>query len=116
MKEKKTLNKVVASTILFLLLSTLSSCGYHVDQFLYHDAELKLHEYEIAAKVRNVDGRKIQASKKAGIKVMQASDAIYSPEEPKAIEDKIVSINVTEEVPSQEQTSRLTQQLREVST
>ena len=99
MKEKKTLNKVVASTMLFLPLSTLSSCGYHVDQFLYHDAELRLHEYEIAAKIRNVDGKKIQASKKAGIKVMQASDAIYAPEEPKAIEDKIVSINVTEEVP-----------------
>ena len=99
MKEKKTLNKVVASTMLFLPLSTLSSCGYHVDQFLYHDAELKLHEYEIAAKIRNTDGKKIQASKKAGIKVMQASDAIYAPEEPKAIEDKIVSINVTEEVP-----------------
>lgn len=99
MKEKKTLNKVVASTMLFLPLSTLSSCGYHVDQFLYHDAELRLHEYEIAAKIRNTDGKKIQASKKAGIKVMQASDAIYAPEEPKAIEDKIVSINVTEEVP-----------------
>ena len=99
MKEKKTLNKVVASTMLFLPLSTLSSCGYHTDQFLYHDAELKLHEYEIAAKVRNVNGRKMQSSKKAGIKVMQASDAIYAPEEPKAIEDKIVSINVTEEVP-----------------
>lgn len=75
----------------------LSGC-YHVNEFLYHDSTIQLHEYEMVAKLQNVKGRKVDKDNKTS-KELKIKDDIYLPEEPKAIEDKIVSINVTEEVP-----------------
>jgi hypothetical protein len=52
----------------------------------------------MVAKLQNVKGRKVDKDNKTS-KELKIKDDIYLPEEPKAIEDKIVSINVTEEVP-----------------
>ena len=78
--------------------SILSSGCYHVNEFLYHDSTIQLHEYEMVAKLRNVKGRKTKKENK-NIQQLKVKDDIYLPEEPKAIEDKTVSVNVTEEVP-----------------
>ena len=53
-------------------------------------------EYEMVAKLQNKEGRKIKTTKDTSIKKL---DTIYTPEEPQALSDKVVSINVTEEVP-----------------
>ena len=83
------LNKVI-------LLATLFGGCYHTNEFLYHDAALQMHEYEMVAKLHNKKGKKI---KKTSNETLKITDNIYLPEEPKAIEDKIVSINITEETP-----------------
>ena len=80
----------------FILLSSLLTCCYHTGEFLYHDSGIKMHEYEMVAKLKNANGKKIKNNKSNKITI---SDNIYLPEEPNAIEDKIVSINVTEETP-----------------
>ena len=69
---------------------------YHVDEFIYHDAAVKMHEYEIVDLLQNKKGRKVRRNITNDIR---PSDTIYDPEEPKVIDDKIVSINVTEDVP-----------------
>ena len=79
-----------------ILLATLFGGCYHTNEFLYHDATLQMHEYEMVAKLHNKKGRKI---KKISNDTLKMTDNIYLPEEPKAIEDKIVSINITEETP-----------------
>ena len=83
----------ISSLVIFS--SLLTRC-YHANEFLYHDSGIQMHEYEMVAKLKNTKGRKIKNNKSNKITV---SDKIYLPEEPNAIEDKIVSINVTEETP-----------------
>ena len=80
----------------FILLSSLLTSCYHTSEFLYHDSGIQMHEYEMVAKLKNTKGKKIKNNKSNKITI---SDNIYLPEEPNAIEDKIVSINVTEETP-----------------
>ena len=79
----------------FALLSSVSAC-YHANEFVYHDPLIQMHEYEMVAKLQNKEGRKIKTTKDTSIKKL---DTIYTPEEPQALSDKVVSINVTEEVP-----------------
>ena len=57
---------------------------------------LQMQEYEMVAKLHNRKGQKIKKKSNDALKI---TDNIYLPEEPKAIEDKLVSINVTEEIP-----------------
>ena len=80
------------------MVSGLSGC-YYTNQLAYHDADLQLHEHNIVALIRNVDGRKVRKEGNRHNNSLKISESLYAPEEPKAIEDKIVSINVTEEVP-----------------
>ena len=82
-------NKIIWLSVLF------GGC-YHTNEFLYHDATLQMHEYEMVAKLHNKKGKKL---KKFSTDTLKMTDNIYLPEEPKAIEDKIVSINITEETP-----------------
>ena len=93
MKKMRKASKIAVSST--ILTSFLFGC-YHGNEFIYTDPDLQLHEYEMVAKLQNKSGRKVKKVKTEGI---TALDTIYAPEEPKAIEDKIVSINVTEEIP-----------------
>ena len=83
------------TTFLGCVFTGLFSC-YHGNEFIYTDPDLQLHEYEMVAKLQNKSGRKVKKVKTEGLSVI---DTVYAPDEPKAIEDKIVSINVTEEIP-----------------
>ena len=89
MKKLFGINKIIWLSVLF------GGC-YHTNEFLYHDATLQMHEYEMVAKLHNKKGKKL---KKFSTDTLKMTDNIYLPEEPKAIEDKIVSINITEETP-----------------
>lgn len=85
----------------FAVLSTicgicLTSC-YHGGEIIYTDPWIKMHEYEMVDKIQNAKNRKIKNKENGG--KIRSSDIVYDPEEPKAIQDKIVSINVTEETP-----------------
>ena len=87
-----------ASSKAKIAIFSLSLAGcYHTNEFLYHDSMIKMHEYEMVSALQNKDGRKIKKS--SSTTSLRTSDAVFEPEEPQAIEDKIVSINVTEETP-----------------
>ena len=75
----------------------MASTGcYRTGEFIYHDSLIQMHEYEFVDAIQNRDGRKVKKQTQTNIR---PSDAVYTPEEPQAIEDKVVSINVTEETP-----------------
>ena len=83
--------------IIALVLSSITQFGcYHASEFVYHDSLIKMHEYEIVDLIQNKKGRKL---KKKTIENQISLENIYEPEEPKVIEDKIVSVNVSEDVP-----------------
>ena len=82
--------------IIIILPCTAFFGCYHANEFLYHDSFIQMHEYEMVNAIQNKDGKKIKKTKSANIR---PTDVVYEPEEPRAIEDKIVSINVTEETP-----------------
>ena len=86
------------SNIIALLASlSIASTGcYRAGEFIYHDPLIQMHEYDFVEAIQNKEGRKVKKQVQTNIR---PSDAVYTPEEPKAIEDKIVSINVTEETP-----------------
>ncbi len=89
---KKSFNAVVLTTLL------ISQFGcYSVSELVYHDPLIKMHEYEIVSLLQNKNRKDFK--KNNTLENKMSSDMIYGPEEPKAIEDKIVSINVTEEIP-----------------
>ena len=81
--------------IVMLCAPMMFGC-YHANEFVYHDAAISMHEYEIVDLLQNKKGRKIKRNTVGNIK---PSNMIYDPEEPKVIDDKIVSVNVTEDVP-----------------
>ena len=89
------MKKAISASTILVLPIILSGC-YSTKDFFYHDPFIKMHEYEIVDLLQNKDGKKVKKSPTSNIR---PTDAVYDPEEPKAIEDKIVSINVTEETP-----------------
>ena len=82
--------------ILLASLSIASTGCYRTGEFIYHDPLIQMHEYDFIEAIQNKEGRKMKKQVQTNIR---PSDAVYTPEEPKAIEDKVVSINVTEEIP-----------------
>ncbi|MEN9781995.1 MAG: hypothetical protein RL208_145 [Pseudomonadota bacterium] len=98
--KQKIIKNIAISSILFT--AACSEVRYSTDHLVYSDSFLRLTEWDMFNKVRNLElreykEREMQSNKKG--EKMRLADVIYTPEEPSAVSDKLVSINVTEEVP-----------------
>ena len=90
--------KVFLNGTIFIVSSIILFGCRSADDILYHDSQLKLQEYEIVDLVRNEQKTKNIKSNISN-RNTKIINTICDPEEPKAIEGKIVSISVTEETP-----------------
>jgi MSHA biogenesis protein MshL len=98
--KQKIIKNIAISSILFTV--ACNSLRYSTDHLVYSDSFLRLTEWDMFNKLRNLElreykEREVQGNKKGD--KMRLADVIYTPEEPSAVSDKLVSINVTEEVP-----------------
>ena len=67
--------------ILLASLSIASTGCYRTGEFIYHDPLIQMHEYDFIEAIQNKEGRKMKKQVQTNIR---PSDAVYTPEEPKA--------------------------------
>lgn len=94
---KITLKSLTISILVTILLGC-ASVRYHSKPLFYADSDLTLQEHEMFSKLRNTEEKAISRGFK-GVEKMHIADMIYMPEEPSLIDEKLVSVNVTEEIP-----------------
>jgi MSHA biogenesis protein MshL len=92
------IRNTISTGLLTLILISCSGKEYHTNQYIYHDSNLKLQEHELIEKLYNSKAKDI--AKKYSNRKMKLSEVIYMPDEPSSnIDEKLISVNVTEEVP-----------------